>query len=290
MVVSSIYLLFKLKKHMKKNLLMAVAVLAICGSSIAQTYNPLQLKKGQKYQVETKLNTNTVTEVQGQSMENVADIVTTYLLEVKNVGDSIDLANMVTSLKMNMNQMGQEIAYNSEDTADTNNPFAGPLKEFINKSYDVRISTTGKIPENNDEKETDMIVRQLGDFESSGYGATIAFLSLPKDVKAGTTWTNKVEKEGTNSVTEYTVKSVSGDLATLAIKGSTENEINMTNQGIEMTVRGKGTFTGEQIVNVKTGVIQSSTTDANSDGTVEAMGQEFPTKTTVKSVTTVKML
>jgi hypothetical protein len=47
---------------------------------------------------------------------------------------------------------------------------------------------------------------------------------------------------------------------------------------------------GEEKVDIKTGVIQSSSSTGDASGTVSAMGQDFPMTTKITSTTTVKEL
>jgi hypothetical protein len=64
----------------------------------------------------------------------------------------------------------------------------------------------------------------------------------------------------------------------------------MQQQGMEMSTKTTGKFSGEEKVDVKTGVVQSNTTTGEASGTVSAMGQDFPTNSKVTSTTTVKSL
>ncbi len=61
-------------------------------------------------------------------------------------------------------------------------------------------------------------------------------------------------------------------------------------QGMEITTKTKGKFSGEEIVDITTGIVQSNTTTADASGTVSVMGQELPTSSKVTSTTTVKMM
>lgn len=278
---------------MKKIILLTAVAFAFCSMGFAQNKTSLKLKEGQKYVIENKINSQTTTEVQGQAMENLSDIQSTYSIVVKEVGgDSIDLTNTVTGMKMTMTQMGQEMTFDSDKPEDLDGPIGSSLKGLINNPKDVTISKSGEIAvtkEDSADEATNMIAKQLGDFDASGYGATMAFMTLPENLNEGTTWTDKSEKEGTSRSTTYTVKSLSGDLATLSVSGTSSTEMKMEQQGMEMTVKGTGKVTGEQVVNTKTGVIQSNTSTVDSEGTVEAMGQEFPTNTKLTSTTTVKL-
>lgn len=279
---------------MKKITLFITAAIFTSTGLFAQSNNSLNLKKGQKYVVENKISTKSSTEMQGQTMEANADITSTYNIEVKDVvADNYNLTNTVTAVKMNMTQMGQEMNFDSEKNEDANGPIGSALKDYIKQPKEVVIDKSGKIiPQKTDQKadSTNMIAKQLGNFEATGYGSDMAFESLPKNVKVGTTWTSKKDNGGISKTTNYTVKSISGNLATLSMTGDITSDAKMENQGMEITTKTKGKFAGEEVVDTTTGVIQSSTSTADASGTIGVMGQELPTSSKVTSTTTVKAM
>lgn len=192
---------------------------------------------------------------------------------------------------MNMSQMGQEMNFDSDKKEDLDGPIGAAMKDMINVTKQVVLNNEGKVvTAEGDSLEEKAQSPQVKQFEASGYGAAIAFQSLPKDLKAGQTWKNSSNEEGTKKNTTYTVKSISGNLATLTLTGDVDVNAKMENMGMEMTTVAKGKFTGEEVVDTKTGVIQSQNMVITSDGNIEVMGQELPTSSKVTSTTTVKAL
>ena len=276
----------------KKISLFAVVAMFTYGASFAQSKQGLNLKKGQKYVVENKSVTQSTTEVQGQSMEVNIDAITTYQIEVSEVKDNnYHLSNKITNVKMNMSQMGQEMNFDSDKKEDFEGPIGSAMKGMINETKQVVINNEGKIvtPEG-DTADQKLQSPQVKQFEASGYGAAIAFQSLPKDLKAGQTWQSSNKEEGNIRNTTYTVKSISGNLATLSLAGDVDVNAKMENMGMEMTTIAKGKFTGEEVVDTRTGVIQTQTMVITSEGNIEVMGQELPTSSKVTSTTSVKAL
>ena len=276
----------------KKISLIAALAMFTYSASFAQSKQTLNLKKGQKYVVENKSVTQSTTEVQGQQMEVNVDATTTYQIEVTDAKDNnFHLANKITNVKMNMSQMGQEMTFDSDKQGDLDGPIGAAMKDMINVTKQVVLNNEGKVvkPEG-DTSEEKAMNPQIKQFEASGYGAAIAFHSLPKDMKAGQTWKNSSKEDGTSKNTTYTVKSINGNLATLTLTGDVDVNAKMENMGMEMTTIAKGKFTGEEVVDTKTGVIQSQNMVITSDGNIEVMGQELPTSSKVTSTTTVKAL
>lgn len=276
--------------QLRKISFLAVVAMFTYSATIAQAKNNLMLKKGQKYLVEAKTSTYTATEVQGQPMEVTVEGTTSYEIEVTdNKDNTYNLSNTIKNVKMEMSQMGQEISFDSDKEGDLDGPIGSTMKEYINAPQMVKMSMQGEIIKDAAEK-SDKPASPLGDFETGGFGAALAFQALPKDLKVGQTWKNTSNENGTVKNTTYTVKAMNGNLATLTMEGDMDINAKMEQMGMEMTNKAKGTFTGEEVVDVTTGVIQSQNMVVNSDGTIEVMGQELPTSSKVTSSTTIKAI
>jgi hypothetical protein len=280
---------------MKKISVLVVAAMCSAMALFAQSNASLNLKKGQKYVVENKVTTKSSTEMQGQQMEANIDATTLYNIEVKDaVANNYNLTNTITNLKMNMSQMGQEMTFDSDKKDDLNGPIGTAMKDFINQPKAVVIDKSGKvIGEKKDEKKdepTSMMAKQLGNFEATGFGADMAFEALPQNAKVGSAWTNKTDVDGISKTTNYTVKSINGKLATIGLEGTLATDTKMEMQGMEITTKTTGTFTGEEIVDMTTGVVQSNNLTTDAKGIVGVMGQELPTSSKVVSATTVKIM
>ncbi|MGN6541201.1 MAG: DUF6263 family protein [Ginsengibacter sp.] len=277
---------------MKKITLLFTAAICFSTAMSAQTNATLQLAKGQKYQVDNKMESSSSTEMQGQTMETKANIASTYSIVVNDkTGDNYNLTNTISRIVMNMSMMGNEINFDSDKKEDMSGQMGEGLKDYINHPQNVVMDQSGKIinqPGTTDSSAS-QIAKQLN-FAASGYGAQMTFLALPKNVKPGTSWTEKTDDNGITRTTNYTIKDVSGNIATITFTGTVATDTKMEQQGMEIATKTSGKFSGEEKVNSKTGVIQSSNTVADASGTVSAMGQDFPTSSKVTSTTTVKTL
>jgi hypothetical protein len=277
---------------MKKLQLIFAAAICFSTTSIGQSNGSLKLSKGQKYQVENTLQTNSSTDVQGQTMESKINVTSTYNIEVKDKANNnnYNLSNTITHLLMDMTMMGNEINFDSNKPEDMNGEMGTALKDYINKPKDVVIDQTGKII-SKDETDTSAegIAKQLN-LAATGYGAQMAFLALPENAKVGSNWTDSSNEGGVSRTTNYTIKDISGNIATVSFNGTVTSKTTMERQGMEVTSNTTGKFSGEEKVDTKTGVVQSNTTTGDATGTVSAMGQDFPMTSKVTSTTTVKAL
>jgi hypothetical protein len=278
-------------KNMKKILLIFALAFCFSTGSKSQTNQTLKLNKGEKYQVDNKLETTNSTEVQGQTMDSKADISSSYNIAVKEKTDNnYNLTNTVTHMVMSMSMMGQDINFDSDKKEDMDGQMGTALKEYINQPKNVVIDNTGKII-STDESDTSAtgIAKQLN-LAATGYGAQLVFQALPKNPKVGSSWTDSTNTDGIKRTTNYTIKSIEGNVATVTFNGTVSTETKMEQQGMEVSTKTSGKFSGEEKVNTKTGVVQSNTTTGDASGTVTAMGQDFPTSSKVTSTTTVKAL
>lgn len=278
---------------MKKITLFVIAASCLATTTFAQSENSLHLKKGQKYVVENIISTKSSTEAQGQKMETNIDATATYHIEVNGiVSDNYNLTNTVDNVKMKMNLMGQEMNFDSDKKEDLDGPMGAPMREYIKKPTNVVVDKSGKVITQKKDTANDVFSSssQFANFEANGFGAQLAFEPLPKNLKAGTTWTSKTDEGGVAKTTNYTVKEIKGDLATLTLSGTLTGDMKMEQEGMQMSSKTSGKFTGEEVVNFKTGVVQTHTTVVDASVNVEVMGRELPTSSRVTTTTTVKAL
>jgi hypothetical protein len=278
---------------MKKITLFVMAASCLAAATFAQSENSLHLQKGQKYLVENIMSTQSSTEAQGQTMETNIDATTTYNIEVSDiVSDNYNLINTVNNVKMKMSMMGQEMNFDSDKQEDLDGPMGAPMKDYIKKPTNVVLDKSGKVITQKTDTSSDVLspTSQLANFEATGFGAQMAFEPLPKNLKAGATWTSKTEENGISKTTNYTVKEIKGDLATITLNGTMSTDMKMEQSGMQMNAKTSGKFTGEEVVNIKTGVVQTNTTVVDASGNIEVMGQEIPTSSKVTTTTTVKAM
>ena len=276
---------------MKKIPFLIAAAFCLSTTGFTQSNPTLHLQKGQKFQVENKIETTSSTTVQGQAMDSKADITSTYNIEVKDkVNDNYNLSNTISHILMNMEMMGQSINFDSNKQEDMDGMVGESLKDYINKPQDVQMDNSGKIiSDPKDTSKASAIAKQLN-FAQSGYGTQMTFLAIPKNAKVGTSWTTKTNAEGIESTNNYTIKEINVDVATVSVDGTVATNMTMQQNGMDVVTKTSGKMSGEEKVNMKTGVIQTSTTTGDASGTVTAMGQDFPSSTKITSTTTIKAL
>jgi hypothetical protein len=276
---------------MKKIQLFFAAAICFSTATIGQTSASLKLPTGKTYQVENKLETSSSTDVQGQTMESKANITSTYKIDVKNkAGENYNLTNTLSHINMSMSMMGQDINFDSDSTNDMKGEFGSALKDYVNQPKDLTVDNSARVVSADSTDTSATGIAKRLNLAQTGYGTQLAFLPLPENPKVGTSWTENTNSDGMSRTTNYTIKDISGDVATIAFTGTDSVETTMEQQGMEIKTKTHGNVVGEEKVDIKTGVIQSGSSTGDASGTVSAMGQDFPMKTKITSTTTVKEL
>lgn len=282
---------------MKKINLLIASSFFIAATTFSQNSGTVTLSKGQKYIVENKLTTTSTSEMQGQSMETNANVTSVYNIEVSDIKeDNYNMTNKLSAIKLTMSTMGQDINFDSDKKEDMDGDMGSKMKGFINQPQNVVMDKSGNIivakqtdsASNGTTTQTDMLMKQMGDPVLQGYGAKMAFMAVPKKLKAGNTWQDSTSADGVTRVTNYTVKEINGNTTTLSISGTEARDTKMEMQGMEINTKTNGKFNGEQTVDITTGVILQNNTTMDATGNISVMGQDIPTTIKVASATTVK--
>ncbi len=276
---------------MKKIQFLFAAAISFSTVTVGQSKTSLKLPTGKTYHVENKLETSSSTEVQGQTMESKANISSTYKIEVKNKrGDNYNLTNTISHINMSMSVMGQDINFDSDSSSDMNGEFGSTLKDYINQPKDIEVDNSGKIISADSADTSATGIAQRLNLAQTGYGTQLAFLPLPSNPKIGTRWTETINSDGTSKTTNYIIKDISGNIATISFTGTDSVETTMNYPGADISSKTHGKVVGDEKVDLRTGVVQSSSFTSDASGTVTTSGQIFPMSTKITSTTTVKEL
>jgi hypothetical protein len=151
------------------------------------------------------------------------------------------------------------------------------------------MDNSGKVSTDSKDTAFSEIAKRLH-LEQNAFGTQLAFLPLPDGIKTGDSWTENSSNDGISKTTNYTIKEISGDVATVSFTTVDSVKSSMEQNGMEISVTTTGKSAGEEKVNIKTGVIQSGSYKGDASGTVSAMGQDFPMSTKITSNTTVTEL
>lgn len=286
-----------LKNLMKKIACFIVAVSTLVTLASAQTINTITLTKGQKFIIENKFTATSAQEMAGQSIDSKADVFTSNNVEVKNLSDKgYDLSTTYTRVTANLSAMGNDMNFDSDKKEDMAGEMGKDMKGMINSPKNVMINKSGRVLSVSKDSSAvsgngmmSMMMQQLmGNAEESGYGLSEAFLVLPVKAKVGDKWSDSTSKNGVSRNTTYTITAINGNEASVAVTGNLSTDTKTEMQGMEVVSKTTGKISGEQTVDLKSGLIKSRNTTVDSNGNIEAMGQVIPMTSKLNAVTTVK--
>ena len=276
---------------MKKNTLIIAGFLSLV-SLPAFSQQDISLKKGQQFEVETVTKLSTSAQVMGQSMESSADSKTLTAYVVTDTRkDGADLTSTIKKLNANSSGMGQSASFDSDKT-DNSGPFADALSGKVNKPKKISIDAKGKIVSQPEAGEDDVPIPGI----SSAGTKTDLFIPalLNNKLDAGATFidSNSVKKEKHESKTNgtYTVKSVDNGIATVLYTGKQVVSETIDQMGMEMINNATNTINSTIVVDLKTGMVISNSSDIQSESIVEAMGMQIPASSKTTVTVTVKAI
>ena len=273
--------------------MLCTAVVAAFSQNKTELNKPV-FKAGQKFQTSNIVKTTSKMEMMGQEMETKADVAITRLFEIKKQnGNLYNVAATITKMATTAEMMGQSMSYDSDKKEDAGTEIGKLLKDKINVPADMEMNDEGKItPLKKEKKDSADAGGIAAMMESMGAGADETaltddmFINIPKNLKAGDTWSDSIIAEGTKTYRDYTVKSLEGSDAVVTIAGKQTLDKKMETNGMEMTMLMESKLTGEMTADTSTGVIKQRLLVSEGSGNLEMMGQQVPMTTKVETTST----
>lgn len=277
--------------------MLCTAVVAAFSQNKTELNKPV-FKAGQKFQTSNIVKTTSKMEMMGQEMETKADVAITRLFEIKKQnGNLYNVAATITKMATTAEMMGQSMSYDSDKKEDAGTEIGKLLKDKINVPADMEMNDEGKItPLKKEKKDSADAGGIAAMMESMGAGADETaltddmFINIPKNLKAGDTWSDSIIAEGTKTYRDYTVKSLEGSDAVVTIAGKQTLDKKMETNGMEMTMLMESKLTGEMTADTSTGVIKQRLLVSEGSGNLEMMGQQVPMTTKVETTSTTMSL
>ncbi|MCZ2460091.1 MAG: DUF6263 family protein [Chitinophagales bacterium] len=252
-----------------------IAALLLVATCFAQSDRRITLSKGQKLTADFSSQNHSVTNVMFQDMESNLNISGTYTITVDDASKDQYLLNFtMTRIRMNMNLMGQNMEYDS-DKPETDSSQFEDIKGILNEPQFVRIDRQGKIIETKSSNDSlSQLLQQMG---TQLVGSRYVFLPVSSEMNVGDSFQIAYQDTalGTNTTLTYKVSSINGNLATLSFEGTSKTDMTIENFGMELKTSSDGPVEGETVVDLKTGIIQSTKSTTKTTGKSIAMGQEM---------------
>ena len=271
-------------QQMKLPLLLTLAL----ASMTAFGQLKIDVKKGQKFKVETSTKVTSSAEVMGQSMENNINNTSTTTYEVLDVESSeIKLESKLTRMVAEASGMGQTSNYDS-DKKDNEGPLADLYNGMVNKANTVKLDNKGTITKQDAPESNASPMKALGGGNESTIDLFIPALA-GKLLKVGESYPDisetKSEKYNSRDSGYYKVTDIKDGVASISYSGTQAVSTVMEQMGMEMTVSANNIIKTELQLDINTGRVLVKASVLESNSTIEAGGMSIPA--TGKTITTV---
>lgn len=267
-----------------------------------------KVKLGQAQVVAINLQTKTTIAQQamGQSIDfNVdANYLHQYLV-TNTTDDNHSLRHSVNSISFNFDGMGQKRTFNSGNPKDLNGQMGKPVKELLDKKYDMIIDPYGKVklamPESFPANATDnqmaiissMMKEVMEVVQPPKAGKSSFFRVVPEKeggVKVGESWTESGATLTDKYETTYVLTSVSDSTVQVDFTGIATTVSKAEMMGNETTTTLSHKLTGKIILDKATMIIREKTTNTESTGSTESPFGNLPVTSKTTSVITVQVM
>lgn len=273
--------------------LIYLAYLLLAGEIIfAQTVpGKLQFEQGTTLNVQMEMKASVTQQAGGQAIDFTADAsaLHSYKVTGHTKDDNTTLHHEIKKLKFNFDGMGQKRSFDSDNSSDMDGFFGAPVKDILNKKFDITINPNGKTlavkPDKTDSIKTDerfaIVFNMLKDITNAVYppkkGEASFFKILPdKQSRKGDTWADSIQNETGKFKTIYTLTDITDSSIIIDFRGNSVTTSKAMMMGRETTTTMNSTHSGKIILDKLTGIIKEKNIVTESNGNTEAMGGTMP--------------
>lgn len=262
----------------------------------------LRFTQGQKLEIVLMENTTFSQQAMGQTIDFKVEASGIHSYTVTNsTEDNTTLNHQVRKITFAFDGMGQKRNFDSNNEKDINGQFGKPIKEILEKKFDMIIDTNGKtlmvLPEKIKLTETDsrmaIITSMMKDVinlvQPPQKGKNSFFQVLPgQELEKGNIWTASYINESGKFDESYSISDITD---TIIVVDFVVNSITVTKSemmGNETTTRMNNKSTGKIILDRATGIMKEKTSSTESNGSTEAPFGTLPVNSKTSTVITVK--
>jgi hypothetical protein len=283
-----------------KYYLLAAASLAVSPAIQSQKVNSqLKFEPGQVFEVTMQVKTTIAQQAMGQAIDFNVDATGNHCFKVTNINDDNSTLNhSVQRVAFAFDGMGQKRNFDSNNEKDLNGPFGKPVKDLLEKKYNMVIDPAGKtmmvIPEKVDSPNSDprmaIITTMIKDLfnlvQPPKKGAASFFKVLPEsETGIGESWTESYTNETGKFDAAYSISNINDTTIVVDFATSSSTVTKAEMMGNETITAMNHKSTGKIILDRVTGIIKEKTETTESTGNTETSFGTLPV--TSKTVTTI---
>ena len=286
---------------MKKTLLLVAAIIVTLVCFGQKATGKLKFETGQVLQLNMDVNTSFTQQMMGNAVDFTVKGTAVHQYKVTNAtDDNSTLRHEMNRLSFQFDGMGQKMNFDSDNPKDMEGRMGKPVKEILEKNYDMIIDPNGKVLMAQPEKVsfgamdermrivTDMLKELLDVVQPPQKGAGSFFRVLPENEAAiGESWSENGKTSNGEFTNVYTLAEVNDTIIVVNLNGTSTATTKADMMGMETTTKLNLKTTGVIIVDKANGVVKQKTLNTESAGTMEVMGNSLPVSSKTKTVITV---
>lgn len=288
---------------MKKNIFSLLLLLSVSFVAFSQKVNgKLKFEQGQTLEVSVKLKTTMAQQAMGQAIDFTVDAAGDHSYKVTNTTeDNTTLNHKVQHITFAFDGMGQKVKFDSNVEKDMNGTFGKPVKDRLDKKYDIIIDPAGKVmmamPEKIVLTEVDSrmaiittMLRDVFDLVQPPQKGKPSFFKILPDGEGGKgdTWTTSYVENGGKVEAGYTIADINDSTIVVDFAENSTTITKAEMMGSETTTKMTNKSTGKIILDRVTGIIREKTINTESNGNTESPFGTLPVTSKTTTVITVK--
>lgn len=258
----------------------------------------LSFEQGQTLEIEMNIKSSFSQQAMGQAIDFHVDGTAFHLYKVTNATeDNNTLRHEMKRLTFQFDGMGQKMNFDSDNKKDLDGRFGQPVKDVLDKTYDMIIDPNGKVmmvhPEKIERKSedermrviTNMLQELLGVVEPPKKGESSFFRVLPENEAAiGESWSESGQTENGTFTHVYTLAEVNDSSIVVNFNGTSTVTTKADMMGMETSTTMNNKTTGIISVNKATGIVKQKTFTTASTGSTQIMGNSIPVSSNTTTV------
>jgi hypothetical protein len=270
----------------------------------AQTVDgKVKLQQAQVIEINLQTKTTIAQQAMGQSIDFNVDAACLHQYDVINTtDDNHSLKHSVKRISFNFDGMGQKQAFNSDIPKDLNGQMGKPVKELLDKKYNMIIDPYGKVlltmPESFQASATDsrmaiissMMKEVVDVVQPPKKGKGSFFRVIPEKeggVKVGESWTESGATLTDKYENTYVLTAVTDSTVIVDFTGTSNTVTKAEMMGSETTTTLAHKLTGKITLDKTTMMIREKTTNIESTGNTESSFGNLPLTSKTTTVITV---
>jgi hypothetical protein len=263
----------------------------------------IKLQQGEVLEINLQVKTTISQQAMGQAIDFTVDATGIHSYTVTNAtDDNSTLRHGIDQVTFAFDGMGQKKKFNSKEDKDINGQFGKPVKELLEKKYDMIIDPNGKtlmaVPEKIQLGEGDsrmaIITNMLKDVfdlvqpPEKGKSSFFQVLPADKEMAKGDNWTESYENASGKFNAAYAVTDITDSVIVVDFAGSSITVTKAEMMGNETTTTMNNKTTGKITIDKATGIIKEKVINTESNGNTEAPFGTLPVTSKTTTTITVK--